>query len=142
MRGADLTQNLDLLVKHRVSVIRGRLDQRARHAGALQPQSIRFGVWHAPVSRVLPRGSWALMSSSWMWRKTIQRMCQQFGYMHLAVDVGALTPNDLKDLQYALRAAARMQTEGSLQVHTIQQLSQRLIRKRIRPPTHSILRTA
>lgn len=141
LRSDNLTQNLDLLVKHRVSVIRGRLDQPSRDE-SFQPQSVRFGVWHAPVSRVLPRRGWVLPATRWMWRQTIRRVCQQFNFMHLAVDFAALTGGDMKNIELALQAAAQMREEGWLRIQTLQQVSQRLIRRRQRPPARSVLHVA
>jgi len=143
LQSANLTENLDLLVKHHVSVIRGRLDRPYRHESQLQPESVRFGVWHAPVSRILPsRHNWPLAQSSWLWKKRIQSTCQRSGYLHLGVDLDTLQRRTLPTIDRILQVAARMRAEGSLRICTLQQLSAQLIRKRTQPAARSILRAA
>ena len=139
MQSADLTTHLDLLAKSRVSVIRGRLDRR-RHG---PPESVRFGVWYAPVSVDLTSGhSWPWFKSSRHWKRTIRRALRPSGYVHLGLDVDALTRDSLLAIEAAVQATVRMRDEGRLQIGTLSELAERLSHKRNQPAARSVLYAA
>jgi hypothetical protein len=139
MRTTDLHKNLDLLVKHRVSVVRGRLRPPTSLDPSGQPQPVRYGVWLAPVSHVLPR---SLLGAGRFWRKTFRRNGRTTGYLHLGIDQETLEDRHWKDIEAALKTAAQMRDDGSLTILTLRQLSRQLDRKPERPRSRSVLRAA
>ncbi len=141
LEDVELDDHLDLLVKNRVGMIRGR----ARTGTNLQPQSVRFGVWFTPVSAVLPRPvEWSWLGNTWSLRQTIRRTIRSGGVAHLVIDGTQVeaNPTAMGDLDLALAHVQRQRDKGALAVMSLSGLAATLIRQPMAKKATSILRAA
>jgi len=141
LRDAQIDDHLDLLVKHRIGMIRGH----ERGGARLQPRSVRFGVWYSPVSVILPQPSqWSWMGASWSFRQTISRAIRAAGVAHVMIDAARLDANSsaLKELDLVLAHLQRQRDRGVLAVTSLSGLAATLIRKPTARHSQSILRAA
>lgn len=134
---SDLSTNLDLLVKHRISVVRSPL-----YTG-FQPQSLRFGVWQAPVSFTLPlKGRWQFGGAEWAINRALSRASRSQGLVHLVVDLATLREQaELATLERILTTVQR-RNKGLITVVTMQGLVERLAPQRSTTSARSVLRVA
>lgn len=135
---AELTTNLDLLVKHRISVVRSPL-----HAG-FQPQSLRFGIWQAPVSFTLSsKARWQLGRTDWAVNRALTRASRSNGLVHLVVELETLRDQaELASLERILTTVHRRRNKGLVAVVTMQGLVARLAPQRQAIAARSVLRVA
>ncbi|MCA9120299.1 MAG: hypothetical protein H6822_33330 [Planctomycetaceae bacterium] len=135
---SDLSSNLDLLVKHRISVVRSPL-----YTG-FQPQSLRFGVWQAPISFTLPsKGRWQLGGTEWAINRALTRASRAQGLVHLVVDLETLRDRtELATLERILATVHRRRSKGQVATVTMQGLVARLAPQRQAASGRSVLRVA
>jgi len=141
LRDAQLDDHLDLLVKHRVGMIRGW----RRGGASLQPQSVRFGVWYSPVSVVLPQpNDWSWLGTSWSLRKTVRSVIQAAGVAHVVIDAARIEGNNaaLGELDLVLAHLQRQRDKGVLKVTSLSGLTRTLIRQPNVKKATSILHVA
>ncbi len=134
----ELTTNLDLLVKHRISVVRSPLNT------GFQPQSLRYGVWQAPVSFTLPsKGRWAFGGTEWAINRSLSRAARAQGLVHLVVELATLVDqNEMASLERILTTVQRRRNKGLIAVVTMQGLVARLAPQRQAASAQSVLRVA
>ena len=134
----ELTTNLDLLVKHRISVVRSPL-----HTG-FQPQSLRYGVWQAPVSFTLPsKGRWPFAGTEWAINRALSRASRLHGLVHLVVELDTLKNQaEMASLERILTTVHRRRHKGLIAVVTMQGLVARLAPQRQTTSARSVLRVA
>ncbi|MEO8497274.1 MAG: hypothetical protein ABI614_19565 [Planctomycetota bacterium] len=134
----ELTTNLDLLVKHRISVVRSPLNT------GFQPQSLRYGVWQAPVSFTLPsKGRWQLGGTEWAINRALSRASRSQGLVHLVVGLETLTDQaEVASLERILTVVQRRRSKGQIAVVTMQGLVERLAPERQAVSARSVLRVA
>lgn len=136
-----LDDHLDLLVKHRIGMIRGQ----RRGGASLQPQSVRFGVWYSPVSVVLPQtNEWSWFGTKWSLRQTIRRAIGAAGVAHVVIDGTKIERNTSAwgELELVLAHLQRQRDKGVLAVTSLSGLATRLIRQPSSRKATSILRVA
>ena len=135
---AELTTNLDLLVKHRISVVRSPL-----YTG-FQPQSLRFGIWQAPVSFTLSsKGRWPFGGTDWAMNRALTRACKSNGLVHLVVELETLRDQtQLATLERILTTVQRRRNKGQVAVVTMQGLVSRLAPQRQAISARSVLHVA
>jgi len=141
LRDVELTDHLDLLVKHRVGMIR---DQR-RGAAHVQPRSIRFGVWVSPISVVVPQqNDWSWFGANWSLRQTVRRAIQSAGVAHVAIDGARIAGSKaaLGEMDLVLAHLQRQRDRGVLAVTSLSGLGNMLMRKPNVKKASSILRAA
>jgi hypothetical protein len=141
LRDVQLDEHLDLLVKHRVGMIRGE----RRGGPSLQPQSVRFGVWYSPVSVVLPgQNDWSWIGKSWTLRQTVRRAIRAGGVAHIVLDGARMGQNAaaLGEFDLVLAHLQRQRDKGILAVTSLSGLTRSLIRKPTVKHASSILRAA
>jgi hypothetical protein len=138
VRDAELTTNLDLLVKHRISVVRSPL-----HTG-FQPQSLRFGIWQAPVSyTLLSKRRWQLGGTEWAVNRALSRSARSQSLVHLVVELETLKdPAEMASLGRILTTVQRRRNKGLVTAVTMQGLVARLSRQRQAISARSVLRVA
>ncbi|MBC8350915.1 MAG: hypothetical protein H8E66_02950 [Planctomycetes bacterium] len=134
----ELTSNLDLLVKHRISVVRSPMNT------GFQAQSLRFGVWQAPVSFTLPStGRWQFGGIEWAINRALSRAARSNGLVHLVVGLESLAdPTEAATLERILTTVQRRRNKGSIAPVTMQGLLARLAPQRQAVSAHSVLRAA
>lgn len=135
---SDLSTNLDLLVKHRISVVRSPL-----YTG-FQPQSLRFGVWQAPVSFTLPlKGRWQFGGAEWAINRALSRATRTLGLVHLVVNLETLCDRtEAASLERILTTVHRRRSKGQITAVTMQGLVERLAPQRQATSAQSVLRVA
>jgi len=140
LRDAELDDHLDLLVKHRVGMIRGQRRGDTR----LQPQSVRFGVWYSPISAVLPQPQdWSWFGTKWSVRQIVRRAIRDGGVAHVVVDAARMDgPAALNDMELVLAHLQRQRDKGVLAVTSLSGLAASLVRKPNGRKAKSILHAA
>ena len=140
----DLCDHLDLLVKHKISMVRSAPRPGPLVAGQLEPKSSRFGVWQAPPAirfeeRAKP-GWWADIKL----RRTLKRCVQNSGILHLAATVDELvaSPAGLEQLEHICQLVARLRQAGKIACLTLQQLAGQIQRTWQRQGLGSVLKAA
>lgn len=143
--GVEVSQDLDLLVKQRISLVRSDATERNhRSAPGVHPQSVRFGVWRAPVAAIVTgsRGWWA-GSGVWQARRAVRRVVGVSGFVHVVIDAHrmlAQQQSSLAGLQRLLHLIRQHELRGALEVAPLHQASARWIRPRTAAPSRSVLR--
>lgn len=135
---AELTTNLDLLVKHRISVVRS-----PQHTG-FQAQSLRFGIWQAPISFTLSStGRWQFGGPDWAINRALSRASRSHGLVHLVVELETLQNHaTLVSLERILTTVQRRRNKGLVTAVTMQGLVARLAPQRQAASAKSVLRVA
>ena len=135
---AELNKDLDLLVKHRISVVRS-----PANAG-FHAQSLRFGVWQAPISFRSPlKGRWRFSGTEWAVTRALSRANQTSCLVHVVVDVATLgDPDEFASLGRILATAQRRRQKGTLATVTMQGLVARMAPQRRAISAQSVLRVA
>lgn len=122
----DLCDHFDLLVKHRISMVRPAPHTGPLVPGQLQPKSTRFGVWQAPTATQLaasaPPGWWSDIKL----RRALKRCGHGGGIMHLAVNAEQMgtETGDFGQLERICKLASQQKEQGNLTCLTLQQLAQ------------------
>ena len=147
LHGLDLHEDLDLLVKHRIPLIRGDAAAEMRSPGHfLQPQSLRFGVWRAPITTSLVgRSGWLRPSEVSAARRVIRRALREGGFVHLVIDAARLAERktaDLGQIRGLLQFIRQQELRGRLEVGPLQETAARWIKPRPAVSSQSVLRRA
>jgi len=143
VRDLVLRDHLDLLVKHRISVIRGPAT-KDKSLGDLQPQSPRFGVWYAGASLVTPQ------PEGWNWggtnravRRAVRKAIQTGGFLQIVVEAERLTtPRALHQFDLMTAHLQRQRDKGLLRLRTLRGVVQRLIPRSSPISSRSVLNAA
>jgi hypothetical protein len=140
---AELTQNLDLLVKNHISVVRTRLHSGVVRSG-VEAQLLRFGVWQAPISFTVPTtGRRPFGGTEWAISRVLTRATHQQGFVHLVVDLEVLkNRTEMASLEQILATVQRRQKKGLIETVTMQGLVMRLAPQRQTSSACSVLRAA
>jgi hypothetical protein len=147
LRNTDLQNHLDLLVKYRIPLIREGTPSETRPSYHFpQPQSLRFGVWRAPITTTLQgRANWLNMKETATARRMIGRALREGGFVHLVIDSERLAEKrrtDLSPLRGLLHFIRQHELRGQLAVGPLQEIAARWIQPRAATPSRSVLRRA
>jgi hypothetical protein len=145
LRNVEQVLDLDLLVDHQVSAIRGPAVESAAQVRRTPPHPIRFGIWQAPTPWRIPPGAGWWISAGWRIRREIERTIRRGGQLHLAIDAPRLIEagdEGLTAIQCTLEYLAAQRASGRLVIATLGQLAAKSLRQRSALPTRSILRPA
>jgi hypothetical protein len=151
LRGAELVDHLDLVVKQEISVVRS--DYRDLSTGWLArpitqaPAPLRFGLWEVPPSMQLPtdNGFQLWNSSSRRARKGIDRAILDRGIFHLQIDALSFAERGdsaERTLDQILRHATIRAAENALEIASLKAVANRLAGERTAAPARSILNPA
>ncbi|MBP87147.1 MAG: hypothetical protein CMJ64_10585 [Planctomycetaceae bacterium] len=134
----ELTGNLDLLVKHRISIV------RSHSQAGFQPQSLRFGIWQAPVSFSLPSASrWSLVGVEWAVSRALSKAAKARDLVHIVTDANALSdPSVYSTLDRILTLVQKRQAKGQITAVTLGGLVDSLTPQRRKQASRSVLRVA
>ncbi len=142
LHGTDLTDHLDLMVKQRISVIRGNSSHVHIPGLHFQPQSSRFGIWRTPEPAVFPgKARWWRGGNHLQIRRLLQNAIRFNATAHVAIDGTAKLESSLKSLEKLLTYLRRLSDEGTLTVEPLGKLALRWTRS-ASVPSKSILRAA
>lgn len=142
LRAANLTDHLDIAVKHGITAVRNSAVVRSR-----APQQLRYGLWHIPASEQLPGASrWRIGGGGgWSIGRQIRLAGQPYSVVHVAVDALRMAERGagaLHVLESVVRQAAAQRVRGSLAIETLAVTARRLTGARVSLPSRSILRRA
>jgi hypothetical protein len=150
LRGTELVDHLDLVVKQEISVVRS--DYRDLSTGwfarpiAQSPAALRFGLWEVPPSMQLPAetGFRPWNSSRRRSRKGIEQAVVDRGIFHLQID--ALNFAERGDsaertLDQILRYATARAAQNAIEIAPLRTVADRLVGEKI-APARSILNPA
>jgi hypothetical protein len=145
LRGGDQLLDLDLLLDHGVTAIRGPAAANWFPARRNSLPPIRFGLWQPPAAWLVPpRQTW-WAPATWRVRHVIQRTIRQGGLLHLEIDAARLVTAGQPALRLVDRIVAHVAAKrdtGLLRVMTIQQLAAAILAQRAGTPSRSILQSA
>ena len=142
---SDRLLDLDLLLEHGITAIRGPAVDSALEARRLGSKPARHGIWQAPTAWMLPpRGAWWLLSA-WGVRREIQRAASEGSLLHLEISAPRLIELGepaAQIVENAIAALASQRDQGQLQVLTLAAIAGEALSLRVPAPSHSILRPA
>jgi hypothetical protein len=145
LRNTDQVLDLDLLLEHGVTALRGPVVSSASMRQKAVPVPIRFGLWQPPAAQPLaPTRGWSLLTT-WLMCRDIRRIIRRRSMLHLHVDAGALvavTEPKLNVVASVLRYVAAKRDAGHLAIRTIAELAREALDERAGTPSRSILRPA
>jgi hypothetical protein len=145
LRNLEQVRDMDLLLDHRITALRGPAVESIVLARKLNSPPIRYGIWQAPPGwKVPPHAAW-WTPGSWSICREIKRAIVRQSYLHLAIDAPRLLKSSERDLAIigkVLRYAAARREAGQLAIETIGQIAARLLAERAAAPSRSILRPA
>lgn len=143
LRNLEQVPDLDLLLEHGVTAVRGPAsDSIGRSRKVAEP--VRFGIWQAPAAQKLPpRTAW-WTPPAWLVRREIKRAIRQGSLVHFEIDAPRLVAQEtgLDLIARVLRYAAAKRDAGQLAIRTIGELAAEVLAQRTAAPSRSILRPA
>jgi len=151
LRGTELIDHLDLLVKQDISVLRGEFREMTTRwfskPVCQAPAALRFGLWGIPASLRLPGTSrWKLGGGGRRrGRNGIDEAIANRGVYHIQIDALEFTERGHMAehvLESILRHATLRQREGALEIVTLAGVSRKLGGERTSTPARSILHAA
>lgn len=145
LRNVDQILDLDLLLDHDVTAIRGPAVESPALARKQAAPPIRFGIWQAPPAwRIPPQSAW-WSSGAWRIQREIQRAIGSGHLLHLEIDAPRLVESEgdgMSALDKALGFAAKRRDEGQLAIQTLGTIAAAALQERAAVPTRSILKPA
>lgn len=145
LRNTDQVLDLDLLLEHGVTALRGPAVDPHVHPSKAGHAPIRFGLWQPPPARRLAAPTSWWLPASWLLRREIKQTIRKRRVLHLHLDAAQLVATPEPALQIAasvLRYVAAKRDAGQLAVRTIGQLACEALSERSGTPSRSILRPA
>jgi len=145
LRNVEHVVELDLLLEHGVSALRGPTVDTFASAQRLASPPIRFGLWQPPVARKMPPPASWWLPATWLIRREIKRAIRRKSLVHFEIDAPRMVTAPeaaLALVSAALRYAAAKRDAGQLAIRTIGELAVEALAQRSAAPTHSIMRPA
>lgn len=144
LRNLDQVRELDLLLEHGITALRGPATDSQPAADQPAPP-IRFGIWQAPPGCKVPGHRPWWLPAAWSLCRQIKRSAARQSIVHLHIDaprLAATGDHDLHLLSRVLRYAAARREAGHLAIRTIAQIAAESLAERAASPSRSILRPA
>jgi hypothetical protein len=145
LRNMDQVRDLDLLLDHGVTALRGPAALTPFPVRKVAAAPIRFGIWQAPPAWHIPPQPVWWAPTSLLLRHEIKRAIRQRTLVHLHVDAQRLIHLGEPALQLVgnvLKYAAAKRNSGVLTIQTINQIATSALAERAATPSRSILRPA
>ena len=138
LAGTELAGNLDLLVKHRISIV------RSSGSTGFEPQSLRFGVWQAPVSfSISPATRWPFGGIEWAVSRALSKAAKSHDLVHVVTDGTAFSDSSISaTLDRILTLVQKRQAKGQITSVTLGGLAESLAPQRRTKTSRSVLRVA
>ena len=145
LRDGASVEHLDLLVKHRIRLIRDWKECSGR-ADPVRQESVRYGLWRIRPSVTLARPSrWRWPGPVWTAKRMLVGVITRGTLAHVRVDVGRLLDErspSLREYERFLAFVSKRCRQGALHALTLGQLSGTLEPAFQGGPGRSILRPA
>jgi hypothetical protein len=125
LRGAPVPADLDVLMRHRIALIRSDIQSsfRSKVPYQLRPISLRHGVWHVPASAVIVgRRSWWPSAEAAAAVRAVQDVTARGGFCHLAIDLATASDEAVSVIgavRRVLRVADVARQENQLQIESL-----------------------
>ena len=146
VHGALPEEHLDLVVKHGMTAVRGRVVRNRPSRRSQQPCPLRYGVWEVPVGLVLPgETKWFPGGGRFLRAGYGIRQASGGAYFHLVISVAQLAARGHMAqhlVERVLRRVGREHQQGMLRLETLGETAARLSNILRGVPAHSILRLA
>ena len=146
LRAMPKVEHLDVLAGHRLTLLRPAIPPVLPKRSAQALISIRYGLWQCHATCAFPSGRrWWGANGLKKCRSAIERGSQDNQLIHIAIDAGALIEagsSGERHLAQLLSEVANRRENQSLQVMTLNELTQLRIQSHQSSPAHSILRPA
>jgi len=145
LRDVEQIPDLDLLLDHGVTALRGPAVDSLAAARKSTQSPIRFGIWTPPAAWKLPPQTRWWTPASWLVRQEIKRAIRRQAIAHLAIDAPRLVQAPepaLALISAVLHYAASKRDAGQLRIQTIGQSAAEALAERTATPSRSILRPA
>jgi hypothetical protein len=145
LHNTDQVLDLDLLLEHGVTALRGPALERSANAQKSGMSPIRFGLWQPPAARRLTAWTGWWLPAEWLIRREIQRTIRLRSTLHLHLDAATIVAAPepiLKITAAVLRFIAARRDAGQLAVRTMGELAREALGERSGTPSRSILRPA
>ena len=144
LRNVEQVFDLDLLLDHGVTALRGPAIDTFAPSGKVAAPPIRFGLWQPPAARKLPPLTPWWSPATWLIRREIKRAIAQQSLLHFEIDAPRLVAHEsaLGLVVSTLRYAAAKRDVGKLAIHTIGHVAAQMLAERTAAPSRSILRPA
>lgn len=144
LRNVDEVSEIDLLVEHGITAIRGPARPAGEAVSPARPSS-RADIWHLPAAWQFPMQSAWWLPANWSIKRRIRQSMRQNLPIHLAIDSPRLVEEDaasLDGLSELLRWIAALNAAGQLQLATLGDLGRKFVELHAATPSRSILRPA
>jgi len=145
LRNTDQVLDLDLLLEHGVTALRGPAGDSSSTSRKAGPSPIRFGLWQPPVAQRLGARSGWWLPATWLLRREIKRVIRRCGTLHLHLDAPTLVAAPEPTLRITakvMRYLAAKRNAGKLAIRTIGEMAREALDERAGNPSRSILRPA
>jgi hypothetical protein len=145
LRNLDQVRDLDLLVDHGVTALRGPAIDTPKSSSKLSAPPIRFGIWQVPSGWKIPARHGWWMPAAWSVRREIKRAILRQSVVHLHIDAPSLSASgdgELRLIERVLRYSAARRDGGQLAIRTIADVAAQSLAERAAAPSRSILRPA
>ncbi len=146
LRNTQLQDNLDLLVKQQVTMVRPCLQSQTDSIRVGPVKTLRFGVWQLPASAVFPHASrWLPVISSFAIGQGLRRSLASGQTTHLGIDAPKLSrlgSRGIQSLERLLRDVVAVGRRQHIRGKTLTQLACDLSRQTETAKSQSILRKA
>jgi len=145
LRDVEQIPDLDLLLDHGVTAMRGPAVDSLAAVRKWANSPIRFGIWTSPAAWKLPPQTRWWMPASWLVRREIKRAIRRQAIAHLEIDAPRLVAAPepaLALISSVLQYAATKRDAGLLRIQTIGQCAAQDLAERTATPSRSILRPA
>jgi hypothetical protein len=145
LHNLDQVRDLDLLLDHGVTALRGAAPKEPTTEVSHCAAPIRFGIWQTPAGRSIPAHSAWWLPRGWSICRELKLTIAKTSVIHLQINAAELAEageRELLALARILRFAAARREAGQLHIATIQQVAASLLAERSAAPSRSILRPA
>ncbi len=146
LQNTELTDNLDLLYKLGISMVRPCIKQPSNAARVGPAQTLRFGVWQLQATVTYPNPSrWLPIGGTVSIRHALRRALAGGHDAHLAIDAAQLTrlgKRGMQSLEWLLRDVTADRRGSTVEMKTLSQVAADLSRPRQTVKSQSLLRNA
>lgn len=141
-----IDEHLDLLVKHRINLIREVSLPTKNRPRKMRAKSLRYGLWQAtPVLQIPSTQRWWQQRTRGLLRRIVREAAEEKAPVHITFDIAKISsggPAAWRNVLQSLQQIAQLHARGNIAVGTLREVCRIYSRVRITRPARSILRPA